>query len=57
MYEYEGPDRSVFTELTFVDTVHSSIKQLWPVENAKRRRSIEVRALIFSAEVPVAEVT
>lgn len=57
MYEYEGPDRSVFTELTFVDTVHSSIKQLWPVENAKPRRSIEVRALIFSAEVPVAEVT
>lgn len=37
------------------DAVHSSIKQLWPVENPRPRRSIEVRTLIFSAEVDTAK--
>ncbi|POS75728.1 methyltransferase CmcJ [Diaporthe helianthi] len=31
------------------------IKQLWPVENPKPRRSIEVRTLIFSAKVDTAK--
>lgn len=56
MYGYGVPEKNDFTGLTSVDTIHSSIKQLWPVENPKPRRSIEVRTLIFSAEVPVAEV-